>query len=283
MARRNTRQPNFRKVFRGVSQFRKIKWLVVGLCVCAFFCARQSSAVRAIGSEPSGLPEKERRQIEQLLLEARTQPNIGARMKLISERLLGLPYLLHPLKGSVTEPEQLVVRLDGFDCVTFIETVLALSGAADVNGFLDRLRALRYDKAEVSYATRLHYTTDWHAANVRRGYLRDLTQGSQTAERAKVLNAVPGIPARNVTVHYFPKAKLAALNSTWQDGDLIYFVAGRNWLDTNHVGMLFRVDGQLRIRHASHRLGGVVEQSLAEYFATNQMIGFMIARPVESK
>jgi hypothetical protein len=231
----------------------------------------------------NGVLEKDRRVLEQLLAEAQRQPTLAARMKLISARLLGQPYIVHPLVGSVTEPEQFVVRMDGFDCVTFIETVLAASNATTVEDFLNRLRKLRYANGEVSYLTRMHYTTDWHAAQVRNGFFQDLTHGPQIAERAKILNGVPGLPSRNVTVRYFPKSKLAEVSPALQDGDLIYFVAGRRWLDTNHVGLLFRQDGQLRIRHASHRLGGVVEQTLAEYFAANEMIGFMVARPIEAR
>jgi hypothetical protein len=231
----------------------------------------------------NGVMEKDRRILEQLLAEAQRQPTLASRMKLISARLLGQPYILHPLIGSVSEPEQFVVRMDGFDCVTFIETVLAASTATTVDGFVNRLRNLRYANGEVSYLTRMHYTTDWHAAQVRNGFFQDLTQGPQIAERSKVLNGVPGLPPRNVTVRYFPKSKLTEVSPALQDGDLIYFVAGRRWLDTNHVGLLFRQDGQLRVRHASHRLGGVVEQSLADYFAANEMIGFMVARPVESR
>lgn len=238
----------------------------------------------AMNTTPAnGVLEKDRRILEQLLAEAQRQPNLVARMKFISARLLGQPYTLHPLIGSVSEPEQFVVRMDGFDCVTFIETVLAASHATTVEGFLNRLRKLRYANGEVSYLTRMHYMTDWHAAQVRSGFFQDLTQGPQIAERAKVLKAVAGLPPRTVTVRYFPKGKLAEVRPSLQDGDLIYFVAGRNWLDTNHVGLLFRLDGQLRIRHASHRLGGVVEQTLAEYFAANKMIGFIVARPVEAR
>ncbi len=261
----------------------KTKILLAGLCAAVWLGCLPASAPRVLASvEPSSLAEKDRRILEQLLAEAQHQPNLAARMKLVSARLLGQPYLLHPLIGSVTEPEQFVARLDGFDCVTFLETVLAVSGATTLDGFLNRLRTIRYANGAVSYATRLHYTTDWHAAHVRDGLLQDLTQGPLTAERAKVLKAVPGSPPRNVNVRYFPKTRLAEISPSLQDGDLIYFVAGRNWLDTNHVGMLFRIDGQLRIRHASHRLGGVVEQPLTEYFAANEMIGFIVARPLES-
>ncbi len=284
MTRRRNVTPGFQKVLQVVMQICQVKILFVGLCLATWLSLWPAPAPRVIAKvEPANLAEKDRRILQQLLAEAQRQPNIAARMKLVSARLLGQPYLLHPLIGSVTEPEQFIVRMDGFDCVTFIETVLAVSSSTTLDGFLNRLRAIRYANGAVSYTSRLHYTTDWHAAHVRDGLLQDLTQGPHTAARTKLLKAVPGIPPRNVNVRYFPKNKLAELSPSLQDGDLIYFVAGRNWLDTNHVGMLFRLEGQLRIRHASHRLGGVVEQTLAAYFAANEMIGFIVARPVEAK
>ena len=87
---------------------------------------------------PTNLSETDRRQVERLLTDARQQPTLAARMKLISARLLGLPYLKHSLIGSPTEPEQFVARLDGFDCVTYVETVLALSAATAIIAKPDR-------------------------------------------------------------------------------------------------------------------------------------------------
>jgi hypothetical protein len=229
------------------------------------------------------LAEKERRQIEKLIADARSQDGIGARMKLISARLLGSPYIVHPLKGSLTEPEEFVVRMDGFDCVTYIETVLALAGAQDVNSFLKKLRTLRYADGEVSYATRLHYTTDWSKANIQRGYLQDVTQGADTVTRTKVLSRLAGFQPRAESFRFFPKAKLAAISETLQDGDLIYFISARQGLDTYHVGLVFWESDRLIIRHAARSKGKVVEQPLAEFIKVNRMAGFIVARPLEHK
>lgn len=229
------------------------------------------------------LAEKERRQLEKLLADARSQAGIGARMKLISARLLGSPYIVQPLKGSLTEPEEFVARLDGFDCVTYIETVLALAGAQDVNGFLKRLRTLRYADGEVAYATRLHYTTDWSKANIQRGYLQDVTQGADTVARTKVLSSLAGFQPRAESFRFFPQIRLNSIKETLQDGDLIYFVSARQGLDTYHVGLLFWADGQLIMRHAARSKGQVVEQPLAEFIKANRMSGFIVARPLEHK
>ena len=229
------------------------------------------------------LAEKDRRQIEKLIADARSQDGIGAKMKLISARLLGLSYIVQPLKGSLTTPEEFVVRLDGFDCVTYIETVLALAGAQDVNSFLNRLRTLRYANGEVSYATRLHYTTDWSKANIQRGYLQDVTQGAETVERTKVLSKLAGFQSRTESFRFFPKAQLNAIKETLQDGDLIYFVSARQGLDTYHVGLLLWVGDQLVMRHAARSQHKAVEQPLADFIKANRMSGFIVARPLEHK
>jgi hypothetical protein len=157
-------------------------------------------------SNTSFLPisEADRRVMQQLLNEARAYPTIGARMNVISARLLGRPYITHPLIGSPTQPEQFVTRMDGFDCVTYLETVLALAAARDVESALERLRALRYAKGKISYATRLHYTTHWNRANIQLGFLQDLTQGDGTLERTKTLNLLRSLAPQTETFRYFP-------------------------------------------------------------------------------
>ena len=238
---------------------------------------------RAAVSAALVLEEKDRQAIEALLAAVHTQPSGVARMKLISTQLLGQPYLTHPLIGSPAEPEQFVTRMDGFDCVTYVETVLALSGAADVDDFLQRLRHLRYAKGEVSYATRLHYSTDWKNANVQRGVLRDVTRGELTVAQAKTLGGAVGLPSRVESIRFFPKSSFAALTALLQDGDVILFVSGRNWLDTNHMGLVFREGDRLLMRHASRSHAHVTEQLLADFVRTNKMIGFIVARPSETR
>ena len=48
-------------------------------------------------------------------------------MEALSRYFLGHPYQINPLIGSAGTPEVFTVSLDAFDCVTFVETILALS------------------------------------------------------------------------------------------------------------------------------------------------------------
>ncbi len=222
----------------------------------------------------------DRRLIQQLLKESQGFGTLRERLNFLSQRLLGHPYLIHPLIGSPSQPEQFVTRMDGFDCVTYLETVLALANARDVESYLQRLRTLRYVGGEISYAKRLHYTTNWHRVNVQRGFLQDLTANEGSVERTKILSALAGFAPQTQTFRYYPKTKLNAATRWLQDGDLIYFVSARQGLDTYHVGMLFRVGDQWVMRHAARSQGQVTEQPLTEFFQRNRMSGFMLARPV---
>lgn len=217
--------------------------------------------------------------IRQLIAETRQIKPIGARMKAISARLLGQPYLAKPLIGSLTQPEVLVTRMDGFDCVTLVETVLAVAISKNLEEFQSELRNLRYVGGVVEYRNRLHYATDWSRHQIERGLFIDLTAGEETLLREKVLSYVKSLPPKRAVFRYFPKHNIDAVSRWLLDGDIIFFVSGREGLDTSHMGMVFRDNQHLLMRHATRSHHYVVEQDLMEYFRLMKMSGFIINRP----
>lgn len=92
--------------------------------------------------------------------------------------LLGKPYVAGTL-DQTPDAETLQVSLDGFDCVTYAETVLALSRTLALQGsaatFERELAALRYRHGEPAYCERLHYFTDWIRSNAARGVVDEVT------------------------------------------------------------------------------------------------------------
>ncbi|HEX4951541.1 MAG TPA: N-acetylmuramoyl-L-alanine amidase-like domain-containing protein [Blastocatellia bacterium] len=223
------------------------------------------------------------RKITQQILKASSQlPTIGERLKFISAQFIGKPYIIGPLIGSDTEPEVFTATYDGFDCVTYLETCLALAWAKQDDEVNDLLRAIRYRNGNVQWEDRLHYTTDWHKYHVKRGAFTDVTRGDDTLSRTKEINFLKCFAPRTITFRYFPKRKLNKVSKQFRDGDLIYFASTRKGLDTFHVGLLVWVNGKLMLRHSAKSKGGVVEQELAEFVKVNTMPGFIIARPKES-
>lgn len=217
--------------------------------------------------------------IRQLIADTRPMKSIGERMKYVSARLLGLPYIVNPLIGSPTQPEELVTRMDAFDCTTYLQTVLALALAKNPDEFTSKLRKIRYIDGDVEYRKRLHYTADWAQYQARRGLLIDLTMGEETVAREKTLSFLKGIEPKRILLRYYTKAALGSVSRWLVDGDLIYFVSSRRDLDIFHVGLIFRNGQQLVMRHARHKRERVIEQELGEFFRRSQFSGFMINRP----
>jgi hypothetical protein len=198
---------------------------------------------------------------------------------LISACFVGYPYLRNPLIGSPTKPEVFVSRLDGFDCVTYIETVLALAGARNIEDFLVRLRDMRYVNGAVNWWSRLHFMTDWSRYQVQCGVLVDLTTGEDTIVQTKVLTTVAGLKPKISSYRYFPRNRLKLISPRFIDGDVIYFVSGRKGLDILHAGIIVRNNDRLFMRHATRRRRTVVEQPLDDFVYTNLMNGFILNRP----
>lgn len=93
--------------------------------------------------------------------------------------LQGRGYRHAPLDGDPAQ-ERLQAGFDRFDCVTFVETVLALartaqSDRADFARYSDALAALRYREGRPAYCARRHYFTDWLRAGIAAGELEDVT------------------------------------------------------------------------------------------------------------
>lgn len=229
--------------------------------------------------QPRGL---NRRQVDQFLSEAKGQSSAGSRIDVLSRRLLGHPYQPNPLIGSAAEAEVFVASLDGFDCVTFIETVLALALSSNAGDFIQWLRKIRYEEGRIEWERRNHYMTGWIRNNAREGIVRPLTTPAvPIVSRERVLDVLPGLPARRTRVKSVPKKAAPRLVQHLQSGDLIFFASTRKHLDVFHVGIIVRGHKDLLMRHASRSRGEVVEQELNDFLRTNRMSGVIVVRPRE--
>lgn len=228
--------------------------------------------------KPRGL---DLRRARSLLARARPHPSVPARVEAFSASLLGAPYEAHGLVGSAETPEVYVAPLDRFDCVTYVETVLALARADDPAGFVDELRAFRYDGGAVAWDRRNHYMTDWARRNARRRAVRAVATASLGAWKEKRLDAVPGLPPKVGRFRYVPTSKLRSWEPRLRNGDLLLFVSTKRGLDVFHCGLLALAGGTLRLRHASLRAGRVVEEDLRAFLRASRAAGVVALRPQE--
>lgn len=219
--------------------------------------------------------------------------------------LLERPYREGTLEG--TGEEYPVVNLRAFDCVTFVETALALAmTVSDAGGgaFAAHLARLRYRGGVCrGYASRLHYLVDWFRDAERKGVLRDITARLGGRAVAKTINFMTRHRRRYGPLgdqavfealaaveeelskrpyHVLGREDLAAREGDLREGDIVAVAAGEEGLDCSHVGICVIEAGRPHLLHASSREGRVVisKETLAAYIATRRDApGVIVARP----
>lgn len=104
---------------------------------------------------------------------------IADKIDLISQRFLGKPYLDGALgEGPEGQFDQSpLYRTDLFDCLTFVNTTLALAISSDLTEFRRHLLRINYYDGEPRYEKRFHFmSVDWNPQNAKWGLLHDITQ-----------------------------------------------------------------------------------------------------------
>jgi D-alanyl-D-alanine carboxypeptidase/D-alanyl-D-alanine-endopeptidase (penicillin-binding protein 4) len=218
-------------------------------------------------------------------LSVRGITGIGPRMGEISRRLLGRPYRIEPLGGSPGTLEALSLSVSFFDCVTFIEHVMALARCGSADEFPENVLRLRYRQGRVTWSDRNHYMTGWIRNNTRTGLVRPLLDrrpfSARTVVRSRRLDVVPGLASRDVGVRGLPKRDFLERGPELETGDMVFFMSTRRHLDMFHCGLVVAsAAGPCLLRHASRSRGAVVEQTLASFASANRMSGIIAVRPV---
>ncbi|HET6346014.1 MAG TPA: N-acetylmuramoyl-L-alanine amidase-like domain-containing protein, partial [Myxococcota bacterium] len=221
---------------------------------------------------------------------------------------LGKPYHDAP---SPPGPETLECHLGTFQCVSFVESSLALarciwSKRPDAACFLAELTGLRYRDGQIDgYPSRLHYFEDWLADNARRGRLELITQalgGRPATQVSTYMTAHPdrfpalvdpnvraAIAAMETRVtamrpHVVERARVAAVERMLLDGDVVAITTVNEDILVSHTGFITRdPDGVVRLLHASSFRHQVVlsEHDLAQYVLRRpERGGVMVARPL---
>jgi len=217
---------------------------------------------------------------ERALHRLRRHKSFEARADSISRLFLGRAYLENPLGGGPDQREMFRCSFDEFDCVTYVEIVLALACSKTASRFSRTLRDLRYREGTVDWFGRNHFMTDWLRINAERGVLADITTGRESIAKTRTLSGVPGIGPEQKTFRCFPKRSFAKVSSRIQTGDVIMFVSTKKHLDVFHAGILIRRGKQILLRNAARSVGKVIEQDVHEFLRANRMSGFILARPV---
>ena len=255
-----------------------------------------------------------------LRAEGLTDPKVplGRAAVRVGELARGTPYEAFTLEaylragGDATRAEPLTLWLTRFDCVSLVESCLAVARAARANtgtptwnDFAREIERMRYRGGKRgSYASRLHYFSEWISDGARRGLVRDLGAELGGDEDARPLRfmtehrksypaladdrvfAALGAMERRLDGHprrVFPTSRIAQVADRIQTGDVLAFATSIPGLDVTHSAMAYRDDtGVLRVLHAPLS-GGSVEitrSTLPEYVAAiRRSTGILVARP----
>lgn len=222
----------------------------------------------------------------------------GPRAAHSTAQLLGAPYLPSPLgEGSGPDPDPRF-RLDAFDCMTFVETAVALGSASSPDEAARALDDVRYSGAP-SLASRNHEVlSQWIPANLEKGWIADVGLQlagplARTAEKVYTPEswalvrtagrAIPGLPRRRLplgrfAVNVVPMAELPAVVPRIPEGAIAFVVradAPDRATRITHAGIVVRSRGAVRVRHAtsSKGVGRVIEEPI-ERFVTRQAKAF---------
>lgn len=231
---------------------------------------------------------------------------IGEIAVALGQRLRGTPYVAGVLDAPARET--LLAPLDRFDCVLFVESVLALAravqdGDTTFEGYLARVEQQRYRGGTMDgYASRLHYFSDWVDDNAARDLAFDVTAdvggvpyrprlSYMTAHRsqyphladAAAFDAIAAVERRVSATEraYVPKARIRAAYDRIQAGDVLATTTTVAGLDVTHVGFAtVAANGTVGFLHASPGRGVVSAPDLAAYLAGNRaQTGLYVIRP----
>lgn len=245
---------------------------------------------------------------------------LGPRAIKVGELAIGTPYVPNTLEayikagGDPTKNEPVIVSLTKFDCVTLVESCLAVARASDdgkpptwdrFSHEVERMR-YRHGKRE-GYASRLHYFSEWISDGQSRGLVHDLGKelggivdarplrfmtehrASYPALKDDSVYAEIGEMERSLDSrkrYYVPTAQIESVANKIQNGDVLAFATAIPGIDVTHAAFAYRgKNGILGVLHAPLS-GGAVEISkytLHDYVARiKRSTGIYVARPLSA-
>ncbi|QLG47229.1 DUF1460 domain-containing protein [Costertonia aggregata] len=236
------------------------------------------------------------------------EKDFGKTIVAVGKTFLGTPYVAKTLE--IGENETLVINLQGLDCTTFVENVLAFSRMlkneqTSFTDFTKTIETIRYKNGKLSgYASRLHYFSEWIANNAIKGIVNDITSEiggkpitkdinfmsthrdlypflSDDENYEKIKASENYLNTESICV--LAQAEIEANEHLIQSGDIIALTTAIKGLDITHTGIATReADGRIYLLHAS-TVGEVVVSKLplADYLKkVKNNTGIMVARPL---
>lgn len=159
--------------------------------------------------------------LEQVLLKLKlnkTQNN-NARVAFLTKQFINAPYIYSDILSGGNElfqaGTQPLYRLDGFDCQTFVQVIIAFLHSKDVAEFNNTILKLTFKNGKNDFASRNNFPDgDWNPENRKQGFLRDITSTGVLAPYAAYTSA--DLTRERWTLQKHPKIYNTTTNSSPQ-------------------------------------------------------------------
>src|SRR5690606_30321475 len=139
-----------------------------------------------------------REEAARILERYRSENSSSIKLEAFSRMFVGLPYGKNgPLgEGPLGKYDQdPLYRFDTFDCTTYVETIMALAQAKDVDEFEYLLNNIRYEGGIIDYLKRNHFTDlQWIPNNIHTGQLVEMTAETFGEENIQLAQADINFP-----------------------------------------------------------------------------------------
>jgi len=238
------------------------------------------------------------------------QASMGNVIQTVAQQFLGAEYQAGLLDQS--NQEALVISLQKFDCLLFIETVLAIAQNItqeeySYQVFTDKVENHRYWNGKMNgYCSRLHYFSDWIENNQTRGNVSNITRKLGGIDIEKKLNfmtthrhSYPSLAksepnfkcvsrveaSLSSTFNYIPTKNIRQIYLQLKPGDIIGVATNIAGLDFTHTGFVYhQPNGNIGLIHASPVGRVVIAKDLQNYVENvNNAIGIVVTRANKPK
>ena len=231
--------------------------------------------------------------------------SIGEIIQQVARQFLGSEYKAGLLDRS--DHETLIISLKQFDCLLFVETVLAIANNINrqkygYQAFSEGVENRRYWNGKMNgYCSRLHYFSDWIEDNQRRGNIQNITRQLGGINTVKKLNfmtthrhSYPNLVKSDANFkcitlveaslsdrfNYIPTENIKQIYSKLQPGDIVGVATNIAGLDFTHTGFAYRQPNRkIGLIHASPAGKVVIASDLQTYVSkVDNAIGIVVSR-----
>lgn len=134
----------------------------------------------SFASYANQIPNESRydKEIEHLYQQLPPKLSTDKKLDTISRRFMGKPYVLGPLgEGALGKYDQdPLYRTDAYDCLTYVDTMMALTYAKNLDEFKKINLQLRYANGQPDFIERNHFmSADWNKHNAEKAFVQDIT------------------------------------------------------------------------------------------------------------